>query len=352
MFNIINRFYLLINIMTKHDTLKTTLYMLLLCIFALCTMTIFEDWSIPDTLWWFCITITTVGYGDMFPVTIAGKISALLIMFIGIGLGALVLSNIASSFITNIIAKGRLKMNGLKDFSQCNDHIVIMGWRGDETKQLIHNILADKNRINRKIIIVSNSLEHHPLQKEFHVNFVKGQLTSEDVCIRSGISTASKVIINAKDDQTTIFTTLAVVHYDDDDPAEIVAHIKDPDNIQHIKRIANHITIVYSLANDLIVQEMQDKGVSELLSYLLSNHQPSTGKPDIDKINNKTIYRYDITPNCLYRFGFASELMKRKGYVAIGGITQRDEMVIYPDDHISMKSLFIIGSERYIGDIQ
>lgn len=43
-----------------------------------------------DALWWAVVTITTVGYGDRYPVTAAGRITALFVMFTGIGIiGAL-----------------------------------------------------------------------------------------------------------------------------------------------------------------------------------------------------------------------------------------------------------------------
>ncbi len=40
--------------------------------------------SIPETLWWAMITLSTIGYGDMYPVTIAGRVMTTIISMIGI----------------------------------------------------------------------------------------------------------------------------------------------------------------------------------------------------------------------------------------------------------------------------
>lgn len=55
--------------------------------------------SIPASLWWGVITLTTVGYGDTVPVTVAGRILGGLIAVIGVGLVALPASILASGFI-------------------------------------------------------------------------------------------------------------------------------------------------------------------------------------------------------------------------------------------------------------
>ncbi|ERH10879.1 MAG: ion transport protein [halophilic archaeon J07HX64] len=55
--------------------------------------------SIPETLWWGIITLTTVGYGDVVPTTPLGQLLAGLSAFLGIGLFSLPTSILASEFI-------------------------------------------------------------------------------------------------------------------------------------------------------------------------------------------------------------------------------------------------------------
>jgi voltage-gated potassium channel len=42
--------------------------------------------NFPDALWWSLATITTVGYGDLYPIIFEGKIIAAMVMLLGIGL--------------------------------------------------------------------------------------------------------------------------------------------------------------------------------------------------------------------------------------------------------------------------
>ncbi len=53
----------------------------------------------PDALWWAIVTVTTVGYGDRFPVTGGGRSVAVVLMLVGIGLIGVLTATVASVFI-------------------------------------------------------------------------------------------------------------------------------------------------------------------------------------------------------------------------------------------------------------
>ena len=54
--------------------------------------------SFPDALYWSLVTVSTVGYGDHYPVTVVGKFTAVALMFFGIGIFAGIVAAIVSAF--------------------------------------------------------------------------------------------------------------------------------------------------------------------------------------------------------------------------------------------------------------
>lgn len=60
--------------------------------------------SIFDSLWWAIITLTTVGYGDVYPITVGGKVFTFFILMIGLGIVAIP-TGIISSALTKSVDK-------------------------------------------------------------------------------------------------------------------------------------------------------------------------------------------------------------------------------------------------------
>ncbi len=65
--------------------------------------------SIPEAMYWSVITLTTVGYGDFFPVTTLGRILASLIAVLGIGLFALPAGILGSGFVDELRRRRELQ---------------------------------------------------------------------------------------------------------------------------------------------------------------------------------------------------------------------------------------------------
>ena len=58
--------------------------------------------TIPRAMWWATITLTTVGYGDVIPISAAGKILGIFITILGVGMAALPAGIIASGFTREV----------------------------------------------------------------------------------------------------------------------------------------------------------------------------------------------------------------------------------------------------------
>jgi len=71
--------------------------------------------NIPNSLWWAVVTMTTVGYGDVVPVTTFGKVIATIIMLIGVGLVALPAGMLAARFGEELRERKEILDSHIKD---------------------------------------------------------------------------------------------------------------------------------------------------------------------------------------------------------------------------------------------
>ncbi len=93
----------------KEELVVTAMIMALLVVFSSSVMYFAENEAQPDrfpdiptTMWWSVVTLTTVGYGDVYPVTALGKFFAGVIAILGIGMFALPTGILGASFVAEI----------------------------------------------------------------------------------------------------------------------------------------------------------------------------------------------------------------------------------------------------------
>jgi voltage-gated potassium channel len=68
--------------------------------------------NLGDVFWWAIVTVTTVGYGDIYPVTAEGKIIASILMVVGIGILGVLISTLGGSFIESRL---KPKVNNIEE---------------------------------------------------------------------------------------------------------------------------------------------------------------------------------------------------------------------------------------------
>ncbi len=101
----------------KEEILLFMLVTLILIYFSAVGIYYFENQAQPehfssifDSLWWSIVTLTTVGYGDVYPITVGGRVFTFFILMIGLGIVAIP-TGIISSALTKSVEKKESEEN-------------------------------------------------------------------------------------------------------------------------------------------------------------------------------------------------------------------------------------------------
>ncbi|WP_132281273.1 potassium channel family protein [Natranaerovirga hydrolytica] len=132
--------------------LKTNglIYMIMLtitinCIGALLIYKL-EDMTIVDSFWWSFVTTTTVGYGDISPNTIGGKVLAAILMLVGIGFIGMLTGTIATYFLKDVSETKTYQEEIIKDIQQKLDDFEDLSNDDIDSICMVLKTLSNENR--------------------------------------------------------------------------------------------------------------------------------------------------------------------------------------------------------------
>jgi voltage-gated potassium channel len=144
--------------------------------------------SFVDVIWWWITTSTTVGYGDIIPITLAGKLAATITIITGI------------YFYTNFITFTADKIHFLLDKHKrgtvsvtCKNHIVICEYTAF-ADELIQEIDQYPFLRDRELVVVTDLVETNPYPQH---HFVRGVPINPDFLVMANIQFADFIFVFA-----------------------------------------------------------------------------------------------------------------------------------------------------------
>jgi voltage-gated potassium channel len=233
-------------------------------------------------LWWAIVTITTVGYGDIVPQTLPGRIVGFLLMLSGLIVLSLLTATVASIFVERKFHRER----GLAPITEHN-HVIILGWnRGGE--QVLRNLFFRLDRQTPVVLVNTLPPEHFEQLlvtfPEHRLRFVRGDFSREEILAKANLTKARRVVILAdrtddqlpreQVDQKTLLAALAVKSLAPKLP--ITAELIYAENRTHLERAhVEDIVIRGEYDSSLIASSIESEGLFKIMQALLAPEGPN-----------------------------------------------------------------------------
>lgn len=165
-----------------------------------------------NAIWYSVITLTTVGYGDLYPATTYGRVIGYVFVFTSLGIYGLLIGKI-TTLLTTFEENKKLGYNG----TGMEDHTVIIGW--NEFSKLVTDQL---HGVGKEVAIVTEERDTIDIIREQYNNSSRiftlfSDYNSFETLKKCNISKAATVFVNLDDDTEKLVYILNLKkHYGED----------------------------------------------------------------------------------------------------------------------------------------
>lgn len=269
-------------VLRTHQWIKLILLVVLFVLFGTVGFYLTESPNKPeltlmDGLWWAIVTMTTVGYGDLYPESPMGRFFvAFPAMIAGGGVIAYTISVVANYLVE---AKHR-EIRGMNQLD-LNGHAVLVNYPGAmKVADMVHELHADKRKAGIQIVMLTGAVEEIPESLAMlGVKFVKGSPINDDALSRACVKSAAFCIVFAQDDrdENSDSYNLGVVVglRATGSKANIVAECVSPQHRGLMRKAgADAVICVGELSTMLLAQASQGEQIQDLIEDLASNRTP------------------------------------------------------------------------------
>lgn len=165
-----------------------------------------EDYSFNDALYMTLITVSTVGYREVKPLSENGRLFTAIYIFFNLGILAYILSIISTYVFEGELRQMLTNYRIIKKLKKLEDHIIVCGFGRNGSKACEELLNSDF-----KIVVIDSNddvHEEYDIKKHPKIFFIKGDATHDEILKAAGIEHARALISTLPKDADNVFVTL------------------------------------------------------------------------------------------------------------------------------------------------
>jgi len=280
--------------------------------------------NLSDTYWYSLVTLTTVGYGDFFPVTFWGRFIGMVFVLGSLGMLGYVLTELSLK-ISEYIKKREMGHFG----TTMKNHCIIIGWN-TFSKQVAEQIIkADEN-----LAIVVNSEADLKTIKQLYTDkncfVLLSELNDFDNLNKVNITDSKRVYVSFENDTDTLVYTISLKKKYD-----LVKCVVAIENIE-LKASFNYLGVQFIIPKKEIVSKFIASYIFEPNVALLTEDLISTSNTEenLDICENVLTQNHELI-GTRYFDAFVN-LKKHKGIVLVA-VSRDTNLIKSPEDNFELK---------------
>jgi len=164
---------------------------------------IIEHWGVLDAIYMTAITLSTVGYREVNPMSLAGRVFTVVLVIMGVGFvlyvtGALV-QFMVEGRVRTLMGRRRLSRN----IKRLKNHYIICGYG-----RIGRVLYRDLKQSPIETVVLEQNMDYVQAMDEDGVLYIHGDATDEDVLVKAGIEQAAGLVAVLGSDADNVFLVL------------------------------------------------------------------------------------------------------------------------------------------------
>jgi voltage-gated potassium channel len=224
-----------------------------------------EGWSIVDSLYVTAQTVTTVGYGDLAPHTVSGRVFATVFMMMGVGIVLYALTSTVQSIVQSEMLSFRQLQRSFK-MSKLRDHFIICG-AGRVGSHLIRGLKG----INDPFIVIERDRNKVEELMDQGIPVLVRDATLEETLREAGVEHARGLATCLPDDADNVYVVLTA--RDLNPRLHIVARAAEEQAESKLIRAgANRVVAPTLIGGHRMAMALTKPAVGDFLDSISANH--------------------------------------------------------------------------------